>query len=283
MDIHYLHRTYQAMKLAEPVPVTAGHVYFRLTQKNFQDRLKKLVDRPGVPSYAAWDGIKNSLVDLAKQLQSLQTLCEDVTTEEIAQAQTSTELDEAVVDGLWGIQRSVHALIRKVEQGGYLETDMDWGVLREVRSEIYALASLRLQIFMGSDHNGEQNPSQEGFIDVKSTVSDSGGLTICLSAPEIAEWSTNDGIGRLVNPDPLEHMGSERDHRSDYVASNLTKLSKNLIEARYFKEQLYAIARVYADPDPNEEEDPYRKAKHDAISTLADLVNVSTAGSYSQE
>lgn len=278
MDTYYLYRAYQAIQLANPVPVTARLVYLRLQQKGFEDRLKDILNRPEDPSDSQWNEVKKSSGVLMWQLLILQTLSKALSLEEIEQSREPTELDEAVVNGLWAVQEAVQDLKEEVQEGGYLQTNMGWDILGEMEAELHALAPLLLQINMCSENGRDEHDSQEGSGEIRRTVSGSADLTVRLGAPGVATWSSNVDLGKLRNADPLDHMGSESTHRLAFVASILTKTSTSPGEAKYFKQQLHEISRLYADPDPKEEEDPCRRAKHDAVSTLAELVTVSTSG-----
>jgi hypothetical protein len=271
MDTHYLYRTHQ------DIPVTqARQVNLRLSLKNFDVKLQGLLERSSEAGSGGdiWEEIKGSSNSVILQLQILQATCRIVDLEE--QSHVPAELNEAITKKLFTVQSDVHNLSARVQEEGYLARDKDWEIIGKIESEIRALTPLRLQISMGLGNAREENPSQESHSEIDSTFSGFDDLTISICAPGVAERSTDIDLEIIDNSDPLDYMGSELEHRLGYPTSFLREESKTDVEARYFKRQLYDIARAYAIPLPDVEDASYRMAKRDALWHIADWITVSS-------
>lgn len=100
------------------------------------------------------------------------------------------------------------------------------------------------------------------------------GLSFALNVSGVTRCSTADEKEGDWSEDLFMYMGSEWDHQSYRVASALSKQGNSSSEVQHLGGQVYDIARAeYYIAPPLGVEDPHRKAKYDALMTLASQVS----------
>lgn len=272
MDTHYLHRAHTLKK----VIITSGDVYWLLLLKNYGKRIQKLLDSYSsvAPGNNLWDNIKERCKVVIGMLESLKQLSKDFVDEELLQSQQHhpTGLDEAVVEVLWRLQKFTHSVNEDVKTQGYLGSNQEWKLLEEMEMDFRKLAPLKLDmsvIPVGGPADSSTLQHSDTLSVAESVGSD---VAVTLDVPGVTrEWSTAQGTEGFGSQDALDYMGSVHLHTLAGMAQLLFDQESFKGESEIFAEQLYQIARTYSDLDP-EIDDPHRKLKSDALTTMADEV-----------
>lgn len=275
MDTHYLHRAHGGERF-----ITSGDVHLRLLLKAYDKKLQKFVKRQDVAaSDDIWDSFKESCEQLIRKVKELEDTCVAFSKKTLHE-DLRTGLDEDHVKPLWRILRFARKLIIDLKAAGYLDRTEDREALENMEKEFYKLAPFKLDTATSVLPVGVDSHLQ-GADDMDFTVSIEHALTFTLSIPEVLAVSTADQSG-------VEHWGQNSD---DYGGSEwkhrLHRLARVLADeddSEFLAQEMHDIARTtYSVPDPGFD-DPYRKDKHDALTTLAgQVIQLSKARSSLKE
>ncbi|KAJ9104065.1 hypothetical protein QFC20_004642 [Naganishia adeliensis] len=275
MDTHYLHRAHGGERA-----ITSGDVHLRLLLKKYDKKLHRFVERWDlVASDDMWDSFKESCKQLIRKVKELEDTCVAFS-EETLHEDLPTGLDEDHVALLWGILRFARKLIIDLETAGYLDRMEDREALENMEKEFYKLAPFKLDTATSVLPVGVDSHLQ-GADDRDFTVPIEHAMTFNLSIPEVLAVSTADQSG-------VEHWGQNSDDcGGSEWKHRLHRLARVLADegdGEFFAQQMHDIARTtYSVPDPGFD-DPYRKDKHDALTTLAgQVIQLSKARSSLKE